>query len=974
MLKVVLHGQFRRHLKPEHRKGIMLSAATMQEVHEALDQYLPFKKLLDVHPSEFRFGDTLKKSNPMPLTLVANGLVDTEMTIHIVPGTGSGHEITTAMIVTALVSAAVSIGISLLMALLFPPEVETNDKRKSKLYENGLNTNKEDVLQGYIAGEEVFCGFNVIEGDVDIIETGGLMSHFSPGPGYTGGGLDAGNSGYGGIRDLLDKSGAFGGGGGKTISNNSFSNAMMKVLGCPGVGPIGGLVGNSTQEKETSIWINEIRYRDKGSGQVNFPGFTWEERTGVPTQDACKITPGISNTFDRSIEVKYQNASGTPQRYPEQVTDANVDRIKIRVNLVLVKTSKKGNQSNTNVEFGVDIRREDGEWLQHGVYDFFGKSSEPFQREMHVFAPPKDPTNPERKWEFRIYRLTSDSDDDKLQNQTTFKGWTETQDRDRTYAGVAGVPDSALFAFSIDASQFDSTSPPEVGLLLAGTIVRVPSNYVNGHDPLNGSSWDGTWTQQVTSNPVWHWFNLATNEVYGAGIPETYFNRYSLYQVAKYCDEFLSYKLGDKTEQRRRFQINKQFTDEQDVWAMLTEFAQSFRATPYWDGASIALIQDRPPAADETAVTNVFINNSQVENGLFLYKPMEQTDQINVAKVEWDNPNDFWRKAIVEYRDEESITSNKAKGLANGGRVEKTVYKIGCTNRAEATDFARALVYAARHEQFSVTFNMSLTACNFRPGDIVGIDDYNISGKAPLGRVWNIQDKDTIILDTDVDLLANNNYQVVYTKNDGSTASRNLFLPQGKAKNNLLALSDHDAMWDTPIFIRSLEDGAAQPTLWRIISINESDETKYEVTAQEYKFSKFAFLEQGIVLEDDTWTNLNPNVPMPENLRAKGYSDQDDLLATRHNVEINWDSVAGPGVLLQGYTLECLKPGESVWTELYRGSNTTFTMRNVTFGTYLFTVKSINTLGRSSAPQRLTFNYTEGGAQTVLPPVFISFD
>ncbi|MEV4936183.1 hypothetical protein, partial [Sphingobium sp. LSP13-1-1.1] len=54
-------------------------------------------------------------------------------------------------------------------------------------------------------------------------------------------------------------------GGGKTIGNTMVSNANLLALVALGDGPIGGIVGNTTEEKEKNIYINNQPLRDHGT-------------------------------------------------------------------------------------------------------------------------------------------------------------------------------------------------------------------------------------------------------------------------------------------------------------------------------------------------------------------------------------------------------------------------------------------------------------------------------------------------------------------------------------------------------------------------------------------------------------------------------------------------------------------------------------------------------------------------------------
>ncbi|XOC62518.1 hypothetical protein MY519_08080 [Haemophilus influenzae] len=66
----------------------------------------------------------------------------------------------------------------------------------------------------------------------------------------------------------------------------------------------------------------------------------------------------------------------------------------------------------------------------------------------------------------------------------------------------------------IDAEQFSSI--PSRGYHCRGIKLKVPSNY-NPETREYSGDWDGTFIVKYSNNPVWIYFDLLTNEEYGAG-------------------------------------------------------------------------------------------------------------------------------------------------------------------------------------------------------------------------------------------------------------------------------------------------------------------------------------------------------------------------------------------------------------------------------------------------------------------------
>jgi predicted phage tail protein len=959
-IKVVLHGAFKDKLPKGYKRGITVHARTAKEAVQALEQLLPIRRMIEVSPAEFRVGTSWKNSTSLTGQQVSeNWSLADGATLHIGPH-ANGHEITSAMLITALISTAVGIAVNLLLNLLMPTPQTQNDKRKSALYQNGLNTQTEGAVLAYIAGDRVLCGSNILEADVDYTSSGSASTNL----------IDKmlGKSGGTGAVHFSDSELSGQKGGGKTMSNTTYSDATLRLTAALGAGEIGGIVGDTTEEKEKNILVNEVPLRDRGTNQLNYNGISWAERYGIPGQSAVPITPGIPSNFDASVEMTKSAAGGGGQFYvTNTTTDADVSRVKVRIAFnALMRTSKKGNQKVTDVGGGFEVKRLSAStWQPAGTWYASEKSSDAFVRDYTLYAPAKTAGNDADPWMFRVYRTTPDSTDDKTQNDTAFNGWVEYHDQELAYDGSGGEVPTALFSAMIDLSQFELGSSPEIAVIVRGQKVRVPDNY----DPVAktyAGFWNGAWKYAVTSNPVWHWYHIASDKLMGCGFPEEFFNKFALLDTAKYCDE--------NVHGRSRFTLNKQFTDEVDGWQGLIDLAQTFRAYPYFNGSEIVLMQDRPQVA-----VDHYVNNAAVADGKFKYGSAPVQDRLNEVVVEWDDPDDYFRKATVVYRDDASIARNKALGLANSGVVSTTVYKTGCTNRQEAYDFARILVFCAQKEFQTVEFDTMLAAAGYAPGQLIEVDDWTRSGKVPHGRVKAILGPTQLMLDNATPLKAGTAYVAHMTIGNGLD-TRPIAMVAQDTETTIINVDTTDLEADTPIGIVEAAAGAVKPRAFRIKDIVESGQGRYTVKGTIHYEGKFAFFDDNVPVNYDPWTQLNPITPKPTGLRATPRSYTDEQLGRQHVFDVTWDAIdtSGPDgyrLLFQGYLLEVQRPGSGAWEEVYRGQNTFATLTGVEPGDYTFSLRSLNTLGKSSPATTLkvTFAYSNTG-KTVYPPVFVRLD
>ncbi|MEV4934150.1 TipJ family phage tail tip protein, partial [Sphingobium sp. LSP13-1-1.1] len=610
-----------------------------------------------------------------------------------------------------------------------------------------------------------------------------------------------------------------------------------------GDGPIGGIVGNTTEEKEKNIYINNQPLRDHGTNNLTFQGVGWDERFGEEGQALMKLVPGITNNVDANVDLPQRLSEGGSQHYHE-VTVNNLKADKARVRLMvkgLVDTNnKKGNQKKTSIAWGIDVKRQSSAvWIAAGTYSYKGKSSQPIVLERVVNEPDQPKQSEGDHWQFRIYRITEDSGSDKLQNETAFNGHVEIQSIDLPYDGSDTSAPTALLGLALDLEQFQQGGNyPEVMARVRGRKVRVPVNYDPKTRTYSGV-WNGSWKEAATQNPVWHWLHIATDQKQGLGFPDDYFLKYDLYQIAKFNDE--------NVNGRPRYTLNHQFRQAQNAWPFLVELATTFRAFPYFDGQRVILVQDNP-----AQTVAHYVNNTQTANGFFDWQNTELSKQYNEVLVEWYDPNDFFNKKTVRYRDEASITRNRNAGLAAGGVIRATFEKIGCTNKQEAYDFARMLCYVSQHENETVSFDTLIGAAGYQPGQLIEIDDILVSHKPFTGRVA-AADANGIYLDYPWTQKANKSYTIHAVVNN-QLVLRPIPVVFVDTTSDFIPCDATGMDYGTPFGI--VEAGGAQPRVARITNIEDKGDGLYSVTATLHVAGKYAWVEQNIPVPQIPYSDL----------------------------------------------------------------------------------------------------------------------
>ena len=261
-----------------------------------------------------------------------------------------------------------------------------------------------------------------------------------------------------------------------------------------------------------------------------------------------------------------------------------------------------------------------------------------------------------------------------------------------------------------------------------GLKVKVPSNYVTREENNGINSaytrnvstgaientpqfWDGNFRDELiyTDNPAWVFYDILTNDRYGLGdyLQSEDIDKYSLYKIARHCDELVP---DGKGGQEPRFRANLYLTKATDAYKVMKDFATIFRGMLYWaDSKFFAVIDER-----KQPIFN--FSRSNVIEGQFSYQTTGDKTRVNQVVVSWNNPDGDYKlePLIVEDRENQILT--------NRIRTEKAV-AFGCTSYGQALRYGRWKLWTSINQTEVVSFATSIDASFLTPGDIINVHD-----------------------------------------------------------------------------------------------------------------------------------------------------------------------------------------------------------------------------------------------------------
>jgi hypothetical protein len=604
-----------------------------------------------------------------------------------------------------------------------------------------------------------------------------------------------------------------------------------------------------------------------------------------------------------------------------QITNADVEvaRVTLSVPALTTQDTTNGDLHGGSVQIAIDVQPFGGSFTEVNLGAaavISGKTRNRYQRSFRI------PLTGSAPWNIRVRRLTPDSAAANIQNQTWWDSYTEITPVKMTY------PNSAIVGVRIDSSQFNSIPTRAYHMKLLR--VRVPSNYDPDTRTYTGI-WDGTFNVAWTNNPAWCYYDLVTNTRYGLGsnIPEAMTDKWSLYEIGKYCDEMVPNGFGGVEP---RFVLNVYIQSREEAYRVMSDLASAFRGMVYWSTGSLFAVQDAP--SDPVALFNA----TNVIDGEFLREGSGRKARHTAAVVQWNDPNEFYRLR-PEYVED-------PVGVARYGLRTTEVVAFGTTSQGQAHRVGKWILYTERYESEIVAFKTGLDAAYVRPGQIIKIVDPNRSASRYGGRVVSATSTSVTV---DAPLTVGIGTHVLsLVMPDGTLVDRTLT----NAAGDHTILTFTEALPDTDITqsIWVVGTPSVEPELLRVLSVAEESANSFRVVGVAHYPDKYAAIEQNLKLQLPPTSDLKLAPDPVGDLAGSEYLyKHSGAVSTR--LVVSFD--ASPTAV--SYQVSYKRQDGGNWITLPISSSTHVEVDDVVPATYDIKVVALNGLGKSSQPSTVTY-------------------
>ncbi|WP_447863430.1 phage tail protein [Enterobacter ludwigii] len=675
------------------------------------------------------------------------------------------------------------------------------------------------------------------------------------------------------------------------------SVAKAKILVALGEGEFAGqLTGKDIYLDGTAL--------ENADGSQNFSGVTWEFRAGTQAQKYIQGIPGTENEISVGTEVSSATA------WTRTFTNTQLSAVRLRLKWPsLFKQEDDGDLVGYSVNYAIDLQTDGGTWQTVLNTSATGKTTSGYERSHRIDLPQAGST-----WTIRLRKITSDANSAKIGDTMTLQSFTEVIDAKLRY------PNTALLYIEFDSSQFNG-SIPQISCEPRGRVIRVPDTYDPETRTYSGT-WLGAFKWAWTDNPAWIFYDLVVSDRFGLGHRLTAANidKWTLYQVAQYCDQMVpDGKGGNGTEPR--YTCNVYIQDRNDAYTVLRDFAAIFRGMTYWGGDQIVALADMPRDVDYS------YTRANVVGGRFTYSSSTTKSRYTTALVSWSDPGNAYADAM------EPVFEQALVARYGFNQLEMTA--IGCTRQSEANRKGRWGILTNNKDRV-VSFNVGLDGNIPQPGYIIAVADELLSGKVMGGRISAVNGR-VIKLDRVADAAAGD--RLILNLPSGASQSRTIQAVNGESVTVTTAYSETpeaEAVW----VVESDELYAQQ---YRVVSVSDNDDGTFSITGAWHDPDKYARIDTGAIIDQRPVSVIPPgNQSPPANIVISSFSVVQQNISVE-TMRVSWDQAQNA----IAYEAQWRR-NDGNWVNVPRSSTTSFDVPGIYAGRYLVRVRAINAAEISS--------------------------
>ncbi|WP_259655015.1 TipJ family phage tail tip protein, partial [Klebsiella michiganensis] len=643
---------------------------------------------------------------------------------------------------------------------------------------------------------------------------------------------------------------------------------------------------------------------ENSDGSQNFSGVAWEFRPGTQVQNYIQGIPGSENEINVGVEVSSKTA------WSRSFSNTQLSAVRLRLKWPsLLKQEDNGDLVGNAVSYAVDLQTDGGSWQTVLESAVSGKTTSGYER-CHRIDLPRATTG----WVLRLRKVTEDANTSKTGDVMMLQSYAEVLDAKLRY------PNTALLYVEFDSRQFNG-SIPKIACSPRGRVIRVPDNYDPETRQYSGI-WTGAFKWAWTDNPAWIFYDLIVSDRFGLGnrLTSENIDKWTLYQVARYCDEPVpDGKGGEGTEPR--YLCNVYVQDRNDAYTVLRDFAAIFRGMTCWSGDRVIALADMPRDIDYT------YTRANVINGRFHYASSSSKTRYTNALVSWSEPENEYADAM------EPVFEQPLVARYGFNQLELTA--IGCTRQSEANRKGRWGILTNNKDRV-VTFSVGLDGNIPQPGYIIAVADEMLAGKVNGGRTREV-DGCVITLDRKTEAKAGD--RLLLNLPSGGTQGRTIESVDG----HVVTVTAEYAERPEPECVWAIESDSLRVQQYRVVGVKDNNDSTFTISAAAHDPDKYARIDSGAIIDSRPISVIPPGKQSaPANIVVESYSVVNQGISVE-TLQVHWTAVKNA----IAYEAQWRR-NEGNWINVPRSSVASFDVSGIYAGRYIVRVRAINAAEVSS--------------------------
>lgn len=309
-----------------------------------------------------------------------------------------------------------------------------------------------------------------------------------------------------------------------------------------------------------------------------------------------------------------------------------------------------------------------------------------------------------------------------------------------------------------------------------------------------------------------------------------------------------------------RFTANFYLTNDTQIFDLINNISSIFRGIAYWNNFVLNFNSDKK---DYPVYA---FSNANVKEGLFSYSGSSKDNRYTVCKVLYSDKDDFFRDKTIYVED--------YRGIKDYGYIEREIIGFGVTSETQARRIGRWFLLTNQIEKDVVTFSTGQEANLLNIGDVITISDQFKLSAPRAGRIFNFATDGSYVLTLDnrYDFISPNDkisivipaFSLSENKIKDADKNKNTYVYSFVVDEVEVITSDDDFRTQITLTISSSDDEKAygqirKNSMWifeekyesdvkynkeyRVISIKEKENGEFEISALEYAFTKFDYLD-----------------------------------------------------------------------------------------------------------------------------------